>query len=185
MICQQIEFIYLILIIYLFITIELSHSSCMPWGISSWRHCDPFDCQWGPWKSFTKCSKSCGSGKQTRSRSKSITERNGGKCRGSPNETKSCNVQNCPINCKWGPWKSFTKCSKSCGSGTQTRSRSKSIIERDGGKCRGSPNETKSCNNQNCPTKCKWKGKRCVKVWKRKGKRNKKIFCNPKNCPSI
>ena len=130
MICQQIEFIYLILIVYLFITIELSHSSCMPWGISPWRHCDPFDCQWGPWKSFTKCSKSCGIGKQT-------------------------------------------------------RSRSKSIIERNGGKCLGSPNETKSCNNQNCPTKCKWKGKRCVKVWKRKGKRNKKIFCNPKNCPSI
>ena len=57
------------------------------------------------------------------------------------------------VNCKWSNWGSYSSCSKTCGGGTQSRSRSKTIIEANGGSCPGSSTMTKDCNTQNCPSK--------------------------------
>ena len=54
------------------------------------------------------------------------------------------------VNCQWGEWNQYSTCSKSCGNGTQTRSRSKSVIEKYGGKCDGSSTQTISCNKKDC-----------------------------------
>ena len=57
------------------------------------------------------------------------------------------------VNCKWSNWRSYSSCSKTCGGGTQSRSRSKTINEANGGSCPGSSTMTRDCNTQNCPSK--------------------------------
>ena len=83
---------------------------------------------------------------------------------------KICNTQNCPskflfvwlmtqylismsylVNCQWGGWSQYSTCSKSCGGGTQAKSRSKTVKERYGGECSNLFKETRACNTQNCP----------------------------------
>ena len=56
------------------------------------------------------------------------------------------------VNCQWGEWNEDSKCSKTCGVGTQTRSRSKIVTEKYGGKCYGSSTQTISCNKGDCPS---------------------------------
>ena len=99
-----------------------------------------------------------------------MIERYGGTCSGLSTETKTCNTQNCPskflfvwlmtqyliftsylVNCQWGGWSQYSTCSKSCGGGTQAKSRSKKVKEKYGGKCSNLYKETRACNTQNCP----------------------------------
>ena len=55
-------------------------------------------------------------------------------------------------NCKWSSWSSYSSCSKSCGSGgTQSRTRSKTQVEKYGGSCSGSTSHSKSCLVKHCP----------------------------------
>ena len=56
------------------------------------------DCQWAGWNQYTACSKTCGSGTQSRSRTKTVTEQYDGTCIGLSSKTRSCNTQNCPSN---------------------------------------------------------------------------------------
>ena len=65
----------------------------------------PEDCVWGPWSTWSSCSKTCGSGTNIRSRSKTKTERNGGNCPGSGSDNKLCNTQSCvsPFQIRGGP----------------------------------------------------------------------------------
>ena len=64
-----------------------------------------------------------------------------------------CSVTICfSVNCQWGEWSQYSKCSEICGVGTQTRSRSKSVVEKYGGKCDGSSNQTTACNAKDCPS---------------------------------
>ena len=55
-----------------------------------------------------------------------------------------------PVNCRWGMWNHFSTCSRNCGGGTQTRRRSKLVIEKYGGTCTGLSTETRACNTQVC-----------------------------------
>ena len=55
------------------------------------------------------------------------------------------------VNCQWGSWGSWHSCSKSCGWGTQTRYRYKSVYAQYGGnECYGSSSETQSCKIKSC-----------------------------------
>ncbi|CBY33380.1 unnamed protein product [Oikopleura dioica] len=60
---------------------------------------------------------------------------------------KACGFCKPKPACIWNSWMTWTSCSRSCGTGAQTRSR-KMI----GSGCIGSPIETRQCNMQNCPT---------------------------------
>ena len=55
--------------------------------------------------------------------------------------------------CVWGPWSTWLSCSKTCGGGTKTRSRTKTKVEQNGGNCSGSRSDSKTCNTQTCPSK--------------------------------
>ena len=55
-----------------------------------------------------------------------------------------------PIHCEWNPWV-IGECSVTCGDGTRTNTRAKSVVERDGGTCNGSYVETVACNEKVCP----------------------------------
>ena len=57
------------------------------------------------------------------------------------------------VNCQWSSWSRYSGCTKSCGGGTQFKSRIKTIPESDGGTCFGEKENYRNCNIQNCPGK--------------------------------
>ena len=53
------------------------------------------------------------------------------------------NVRTFLVNCVWGSWSSYGSCN--ANTGKQSRSRSKSIVEKNGGSCSGSSSDIRSC----------------------------------------
>ena len=110
---------------------ECSKSPCPEWVSGQW----------------SKCSKTCGVGTQSRT----VTCKNSyvGKCveKDKPNLIKECGKSPCP---EWvsGPW---GKCSKTCGGGTQ--SRTVTCKNSDVGKCseEDKPDATQECSKSPCP----------------------------------
>merc|ERR1711962_661228 len=126
--------------------------------------------QWSPWKSWGKCSVSCGAG-GVQSRTRECSESN--ECRGKASETRDCaGNPACP---SLAPWTEWSKCSVSCGRGTQTRTEE---CLADACKGRKFP-QTRKCENPLCSTDCNW----CE--WERVGgpcgaKRTRKPNCPAK-----
>ena len=58
------------------------------------------------------------------------------------------------MDCEWSAWQTGP-CSVSCGGGTRTSNRSKTVEENYGGECIGQPIFQEVCNTQNCPSKGK------------------------------
>ena len=58
-------------------------------------------------------------------------------------------------NCEWNGWK-ISECSKTCGGGTRTKSRSKKKEESNGGVCTGESILNEKCKTQKCPGKVNW-----------------------------
>ena len=54
------------------------------------------------------------------------------------------------VNCQWSDW-NYDSCSKTCGGGVHTKTRSKTIEEVNGGTCNGAASMVESCNNYLCP----------------------------------
>jgi hypothetical protein len=52
------------------------------------------DCEWNDWETG-ECSKTCGGGSRTNSRTKETEEAFGGVCEGDPSMEEECNVQAC------------------------------------------------------------------------------------------
>ncbi|XP_052094934.1 zonadhesin-like [Mytilus californianus] len=126
---------------------------------------------YGNWERWGSCSKTCGGGTQSTRRLRycnNPSPKNGGNgCSGSNRSTKSrsCNTNYCPINGQWTKWKSWSKygpCSASCGSGKQSRTRTRTCSKpspKYGGKtCPGESMMTSSqtCNTNPCPVDGKW-----------------------------
>ena len=111
------------------------------------------DCKLGQWEDWSNCSKSCGGGNRSRSRAVEIQEANGGNpCVENTSQNETCNSHKCPIDCQWGPYGEWMECTKSCGGGEKTRSRSKETSAENGGKdCPGNETDTTSCNEHSCP----------------------------------
>ena len=56
------------------------------------------------------------------------------------------------INCTWGSYGEWTTCTKPCGGGEKTRSRSEETPASNGGlECEGNSTERSSCNEDSCP----------------------------------
>ena len=122
--------------------------------------CCPRDCMWAGWASWGSCyygvGKSCGTGTQKRTRRQSQTVFCGGKaCLGTDTDTKTCS-KCCPTDCTWNSWSAWQACSKSCGGGSQIRTRSIRTPASCGGKCPGSTSQSQTCNRQCCPYDCIW-----------------------------
>ena len=54
------------------------------------------------------------------------------------------------VNCEWSSWSGASSCSKSCGGGTQSETRHKTVKENHGGTCSGATDRKTDCNNQSC-----------------------------------
>ena len=66
---------------------------------------------------------------------------------------KSCNkcLQTTKVNCKWSSWGRWEPCSKTCGQGTQVRTRTIVKKAKNGGrKCAGKNKASKPCNKGQC-----------------------------------
>ena len=53
------------------------------------------------------------------------------------------------VNCQWSPWQTG-QCPKTCGEGTRTNTRTKTVKEKFGGVCSGSSYIMESCFLQKC-----------------------------------
>lgn len=107
------------------------------------------DCQFEPWSDWTACSITCGGeGVQTRSRGQIPAVGNGKECVGPEIETRSCSSAPCEGACITTDWTDFTPCSKSCGVGSQTRTRSFTSQQPN---CTDQLIEVRDCNVECCP----------------------------------
>ena len=115
------------------------------------------DCVYGSWGSWSQCSQSCGDGgTRTSYRPKQRQAAHGGRqCSGPSTRSEPCNRKCCPVDCKWGEWSEYDRCSASCGGGGQVRRREVVEAEVCGGKCEEKAEEMRPCNFNCCPRDCK------------------------------
>jgi len=119
----------------------------------------PVDCSYGDWHDWpSTCSASCGGGTQMRVRDMYREMYGGAACEGTDQEGRSCNTQDCPVDCTWGPWSDWeASCSVTCGGGIKTRQRPiLAYAEHGGAACHGGSQEAMDCNSFPCPTDCAW-----------------------------
>jgi len=103
--------------------------SCMDSNMNTKRGCQDMKIRycclkkkvasWTNWNQWSKCTVSCGGGKQKRTRklencadcvNNGIDER-------STKEIRPCSVNNCPVDFTWTEWTPYGDCSKTCGQG--------------------------------------------------------------------
>jgi hypothetical protein len=116
----------------------------------------PVDCSWSRWGTWGTCSRTCNEGQQMRARTRAVKEQHGGKvCVGNMQQRRECNVLPCPVHCTVSSWHAWQVCSKSCGSGTQTRARFVTTRDEHGGYVCPNLSESRECNIHACPVDCK------------------------------
>ncbi|XP_057363933.1 hemicentin-1 isoform X3 [Manis pentadactyla] len=131
---------------------------------SETRNCQhelcPVDGSWSEWSPWEECTRSCGRGNRTRTRScNNPSAQYGGRpCEGNAVEIIMCNSRPCPVHGAWSTWQPWGTCSRSCGKGTQTRSRlcNNPPPLFDGSYCHGVETQMQVCNERHCPVDGKW-----------------------------
>mmetsp|Transcript_67684 Transcript_67684/g.220350 ORF Transcript_67684/g.220350 Transcript_67684/m.220350 type:complete len:2076 (-) Transcript_67684:113-6340(-) len=131
------------------------------------------DCEVSEWQNWTTCSNNC-FGLQERMRQVVKYASGHGKkcedlslkdvkpCNPGPEETASLGCAPDPErSCKIGAWEDWSKCTKRCGGGQQTRQRHiLSPAANDGPPCDDALKETAACNTESCDkgncTDCQW-----------------------------
>jgi len=115
----------------------------------------PVHCQVYAWAEWGRCSQSCGGGKQTRIRAVAIPARWGGRQCKKLKQTQNCNKHDCPVPCKVSSWSAWSKCSKSCGGGSQSHQRKITQKPKFKGKKCPALKVDRKCNEAPCPVHCK------------------------------
>jgi len=114
----------------------------------------PVDCKLTAFSAFGKCTKECGSGVQTRTRTVEVKPLNGGQACDALLESQPCNTGACDFDCTLSDWTEFTKCSQTCNAGYIERR--KRVVEAQGGTgtCAADLSkdrlERQTCNTQAC-----------------------------------
>ena len=122
------------------------------------HHC-PIDGGYTQWTDFSNCTVSCGNGtrQKTRNCSNPKPMYGGQNCTHlGPNiEVETCNTNLCPIHGGYSDWSNYSECTKSCGNGSQIRTRNCSNPEpkHSGRDCSGLGSHTEiiNCNTHHCP----------------------------------
>mmetsp|Transcript_15937 Transcript_15937/g.46096 ORF Transcript_15937/g.46096 Transcript_15937/m.46096 type:complete len:685 (-) Transcript_15937:311-2365(-) len=141
---------------------ENAGTPCFPESAWEQRPCEaqpcPIDCEWTPWSTWSDCSRECGGGRQLKTRQVQTPSRHGGSlCTGDAEEERECNAQLCDLDCKWGPWGSYSECNATCGGGWHEAHRSPDVQQSGSGSpCVGESVDRRQCNTQPCPEDCLW-----------------------------
>ncbi|XP_012591877.2 hemicentin-1 [Microcebus murinus] len=131
---------------------------------SEMRNCQnklcPVDGSWSEWSPWEECTRSCGRGNRTRTRtcSNPSAQHGGRPCEGNAVEMIMCNIRPCPVHGAWSTWQPWGPCSESCGRGTQTRRRlcNNPPPSFAGSYCDGAETQMQVCNERHCPVDGKW-----------------------------
>jgi hypothetical protein len=113
----------------------------------------PVPCKMGDWDDWSDCSKQCGEGTRTRTRSVAVESKYGGKCEDAKEATEKCKKKDCPVPCELSDWEEWTACSATCGDGTMTRTRTVITEAQHGGTC-PKLEDSDDCNKGPCPVPC-------------------------------
>ena len=114
----------------------------------------PVDCVATAWTAWSECSHSCGQGTETRSRRVTVSAAHGGKDCGALSQSQTCNSGPCPIHCDVTAFGAWSQCSKTCGTGFQTRTRQITKKADFGGVACPFLGEYRKCNEKACPIDC-------------------------------
>jgi hypothetical protein len=115
----------------------------------------PVDCVVSGWEVTSNCDKSCGTGKQLKTRKIITHDSNGGLACGDLDGSDDCNTQACPVDCVEETWSGYSACTVTCGTGFETRTRTIKTAAVNGGAACGRMQEAQLCNIQPCPYDCK------------------------------
>nr|XP_058970077.1 uncharacterized protein LOC131796502 [Pocillopora verrucosa] len=118
----------------------------------------PLDGNWGFWSPWTRCPKTCGiSAGSIISRTRVCNNpppMNGGKqCVGDDRESVRSCFAPCPVDGGFGLWSAWATCSKTCGTGTKSRSRlcNNPVPASGGENCTADFTQARSCQLRSCP----------------------------------
>jgi len=91
----------------------------------------PVECGLSHWSPWGKCSKECGGGVQSQTRSMEEKPKNGGKACDALMQSQPCNSGSCDVDCVLGQWMAWKPCNKACSAGYEER-RKRMISETQG-----------------------------------------------------
>jgi len=120
----------------------------------------PEDCVWTPWNDWTVCQSPLDHKERTREIDKQ-PRHDGKACFGSAQQVEPCGTTAPPeqIDCKAADWGSWSRCTATCGGGTQTRTRYLETAAQNGGlPCTESLKEVDHCADVQCESP----GRDCV-----------------------
>lgn len=118
------------------------------------------DGSWSAWNAWHTCTATCDGGVRIRFRDcdNPAPSDGGNDCPGYGMESSDCNTQGCPVDGGWTIFTAWSDCSVTCGGGTETRLRACTapLPTNGGASCVGDSTESRSCNEDVCPTDGKW-----------------------------
>eukprot|EP00747_Dinoflagellata_sp_TGD_P133924 gnl/TRDRNA2_/TRDRNA2_175267_c2_seq29.p1 gnl/TRDRNA2_/TRDRNA2_175267_c2~~gnl/TRDRNA2_/TRDRNA2_175267_c2_seq29.p1 ORF type:complete len:646 (-),score=175.60 gnl/TRDRNA2_/TRDRNA2_175267_c2_seq29:60-1721(-) len=114
----------------------------------------PVDCVVSSWSGWSKCTKECGGGVESRNRKLIVKPKDGGQSCDSLQESEACNSFSCDRDCTLKKWTKLTPCSKACDEGFQEKFRHIKRPVRANGFCFGKMSKERyhkaKCNTQQC-----------------------------------
>jgi hypothetical protein len=114
----------------------------------------PVECGLSHWSTWGKCSKECGGGVQSQTRSLEVKPKNGGQACDALMQSQPCNTGSCDADCELGKWMAFKPCNKACSVGFEERRKRVLSKERGDGTCLPWNDkerlERRPCNTQAC-----------------------------------
>ena len=117
----------------------------------------PIDCKADPWSPWSACKGTCGAGNGTTTRTRNVRNANstGRQCEPDEQqtvETAKCDMPDCPVDCKVGPWSAWSPIGKVGNDYMLKRVRNVQLGNLTGRKCTDDETrtvETKKCDS--CP----------------------------------
>ncbi|XP_060555559.1 cartilage intermediate layer protein 1-like [Ruditapes philippinarum] len=107
-----------------------------------------------PWTQWSACGRTCGTGIRRRFK-ECVKRRENDTCLGKNLETEKCTMRQCTdsIDGGWTYWTEWSKCTKTCDSGKQTRQRycSAPVPANGGSFCKGPRSQQRNCSDWKCP----------------------------------
>merc|ERR1719223_998898 len=95
----------------------------------------PVDCSMSEWSGWSKCTKDCESGVETKTRSVLTKPKNGGRGCDSVQEERPCNTGSCDRDCTLSDWSQWSPCTMACSGGITERYKKVVVPIRGQGKC--------------------------------------------------
>jgi hypothetical protein len=120
----------------------------------------PVDCAIGAYGyngvagDWSPCTKSCGWGESSQTRTEVAASNSGVACPGLTTVSKQCNPIPCPVDCVVSDFSAWSTCNKRCGGGKMRKFRTITVTSYYYGKECPDLEEEADCNSQPCPTNC-------------------------------